>query len=146
MERKHPRSPSETLEQLEPAPKHPKLILKPPEFLVAKQKPSDLPKDVSQHLEAMLKLETPEEVTEQLLKLIEIGKEGKPWTAITAEEISKCLSALGKMVKCHRKDISHCCVLVHVLEVLLEHWYDKQAGVLPKNVQTFILSLLDHGK
>ena len=150
MDRKRQRAPSSEiiLQQPESTSKHPKLTLKPPDFLTSKQKQHETRKELSQHLETMLGLETQEEVTEHLLRLIELYK-GKVKTSVTnetGEEISKCLSALGKLAKCHKEVISVCCVLVHGVEVFVHHWRDRMAGSLPKNVQSFILSLLDHGK
>ena len=152
MERKRPRpsSTSETeVQQLQdPAAKHPKLILKPPDFLTTRQRQHEASREISHYVEAMLSLETAEEVSEHFLRLIEICKEGENevnWTAVTSEEISKCLSALGKLAKCHRDVVSLCCVLMHAVEVFVAHWISSLGGSLPKNVQTFVLSLLDHG-
>lgn len=97
----------------------------------------------------MLELETAEEVTEHLLRLMDTcgleQREHKEGTMST-EEIGRCLPVLGKLAKSHRDNISVCCVLVHALEVLVVHWSDMLGGSLPKNVQSFVLSLLDHGK
>jgi len=151
MDRKRPRSPSSEIILQQPSEstsKHPKLTLKPPDFLTAKRKQHETRKELSQHLESVLSLETPEEVTEQLLKLIELYKGEVETNTNTevGEEISKCLSALGKLAKSHKDVISVCCVLVHGLEVFVDHWRARTVGSLPKNVQSFILSLLDHGK
>lgn len=164
--RQRPAASAENLQQqqLEEPPvearstKYPKLILKPPKFLTAKQRRHEPRQEFSSLLEDMLDLETGEEVVEHLLRLMdtcrvqgtedrvqgggEDSSEGMNFT----EEISKCLSALVKLAKSHRENISVCCVLVHALELLVVHWKVRLGGSLPKNVQTFVLSLLDHGE
>ena len=156
MERKRqrPAASADSLQQEGPlvdgrSTKHPKLILKPPKFLTAKQRKHESRQELSSLLENMLDLESAAEVVEHLLRLMDTcrieGKEdGKEMRS--TEEIAKCLSALTKLAKTHREDISVYCVLVHALEMLVVHWRVQLRACLPKNLQSFVLSLMDHGE
>ena len=131
-----------------PSTRRPKLILKPPKFLTSNDEPQQ---DLDSLLEKMLDLDTAVEVLEHLLRLMDTHKVERRENSnreemVSTEVISKSLSALGKLAKSYREEISLCCVLVHTLEMLATHWREVLGGSIPKNLQSFVLSLLDHGE
>ena len=151
MERKRqkPTSSIETVQEGGTVPKQQKLVLKPPSFITAKQRPHYESQTISSILESVLELETSEFVLEHLLQLIESHRLDMilEWRGTwSTEEVSMCISTLGKLAKTHREDIAVCCVLVHVVEILAAKLKSESEGVLPKILQTFALTLLDHGK
>ena len=118
-------------------------------FITAKQRPHYESQTISSILESVLELETSEFVLEHLLQLIESHRLDMilEWRGTwSTEEVSMCISTLGKLAKTHREDIAVCCVLVHVVEILAAKLKSESEGVLPKILQTFALTLLDHGK
>lgn len=150
MERKRPKPPSPVLtKQEEPtAPKHAKLVLKPPKFVTSKVK-EDVPPSISTLLEDIVQLETAEEVLEHLLELLDSHKLEsllERQSTLSPDQVSKCIGAVGKLAKMYRGDVCVCCVLVHVVEVLGMKLKSTSEGHLPKNFQLFVLSLVDHGE
>ncbi len=151
METKRPRSPTlvETLQEGAPPTKQSKLVLKPPKFITDKKQKLPPAPTVSSTLESVLEYETAEQILESLISLIDSNKlqillaGRRKWPS---EEGSKCLSVVGRLAKAHRGDIAICCVLVRVLEVLALEMEGESEGIVPKNFQMFVLSLVDHGE
>lgn len=148
-ERKRSKPPSPASTQLEEptAPKHAKLVLKPPKFITSKAK-QEPPPSISALLEAVLQLETGEQVLEQLLALLDsrrleslLEQQG----LLSPEQVSKCVGMVSRLAKTYREDVCLCCVLVHLLEVLGSRMRSSSEGRLPKAFQLFLLSLVDHG-
>lgn len=138
----------ETLQESGATTKHPKLVLKPPKFITARQTQHEA-ENISTILENVLELETAELVLEYMLELIDTCKletvvgQQSVWSS---EEVAKCISVVGKIAKAYRSDTAICCVLVHVLEILAAKLRSSSEGVLPKNLQLFALSLVDHSE
>lgn len=149
MERKRPEYPipAGTVQEGPPV-KHAKLVLKPPKFLTA-AKPQHQGEALSSLLEGALELETSEDVLGRLLELLNSHKletlleEQESWPP---EEVGKCIGCLGKLAKTYREQVSVCCVLVHIVELLGTRLGACSDGLLPKNYQLFALSLVDHGE
>ena len=150
MERKRPKPPSPVnTQQEEPTPpKHAKLVLKPPKFITSKLK--DAPQaNINSLLEDILQLETAEDVLEQLLGLLDSCKLElllEQQGLLNSEEVAKCIGTVGKLAKLYRGDVCVCCVLVHVVEVCSMKLRSSSEGYLPKSLQLFVLSLIDHGE
>lgn len=154
MDRKRPRLPSpvNTLQQEEPKPpKHAKLVLKPPKFITSKLRQEDTvpTTTTSSLLEDILQLETAEQVLEQLLVLLDSCKLElllEQQGALSPDQVTRCVGNIGKLAKTYREDVSVCCVLVHVVEVFGSKLKSSSEGLLPRNFQLFVLSLVDHGE
>lgn len=146
--RRKPPAPVDTLQEGPTVAKQAKLVLKPPKFITEKQKQND-PQTISSVLEAVMELETAEDVLEHLLGLLDSYKlqvlleQQQNWPQ---EEVGRCIASIGKLAKTYREDVCVCRILVCVVELFGMRLRSSSKGVLPKNFQLFVLSLVDHGE
>ena len=127
------------------AQKHAKLVLKPPKFITEAKAKKPHIQSFSSLLDAVLELETQDEVLEQLLQ---INEQNEAVLSRAGEaDMTSSVKAIGKLWKKHESSVPVCSVLVRTLVLVARRGkeFAHETG-LHGSVQTLSLSMAEHGE